>query len=121
MGKGRRAAAALLVTAAAGGWVLRRRRDLAPPSTIAPVPWPRLPDEAGGDGLGHPAWARVEQQPEWVEPSDGECPLSHPVKVKLRSGLFHLPGMVVYGRTNADRCYRSPEEAAAAGFRRAAR
>ncbi|MGI8493643.1 MAG: hypothetical protein ACR2NJ_13005 [Acidimicrobiales bacterium] len=59
--------------------------------------------------------------PEWVEPCKGECPDSHPVKAKVRSRLFHLPGMIAYARTNADRCYRSAEAAEADGFTRSKR
>src|SRR3954468_2677966 len=40
----------------------------------------------------------------WVEPIDGACPDGYPVKAKLKSGLFHLPGMFAYDRTNPDRC-----------------
>ena len=47
----------------------------------------------------------------WVEPEDGVCPATHPVKAKLSSNLFHLPGMVAYNRLRPDRCY--PDEASA--------
>ncbi len=47
----------------------------------------------------------------WVEPSDGVCPTTHPVKAKLGSKIFHLPGMLNYERTRPDRCYRDPEAA----------
>ena len=35
----------------------------------------------------------------WVEPDDGACPASHPVKAKLASGIFHVPGGANYDRT----------------------
>ena len=57
----------------------------------------------------------------WVAPDDGACPSSHPVKVKLRSGVFHLPGMAHYDRTSADRCYRDGAAAEGDGFRQAKR
>ena len=57
----------------------------------------------------------------WVSPDGAACPLTHPVKVKLRSGLFHLPGMVAYERTNPDRCYVDESSATAEGFTRAKR
>src|SRR5438309_1311313 len=42
----------------------------------------------------------------WVEPvSPDMCPDSHPIKAKLSSKLFHLPGMFAYPRTKPDRCY----------------
>jgi hypothetical protein len=57
----------------------------------------------------------------WVKPEDDACPASHPVKAKLRSKVFHLPGMVHYDRTNADRCYSDAAAAEADGFRQAKR
>ncbi|MET0627110.1 MAG: hypothetical protein ABW033_01475 [Acidimicrobiia bacterium] len=53
----------------------------------------------------------------WVEPDDGVCPRTHPVKAKLTSGIFHVEGGASYERTNADRCYASPEAAEADGLR----
>ncbi len=57
----------------------------------------------------------------WVEPDDGMCPPSHPVKAKLSSRLFHLPGMAFYNRTRADRCYADEESAVQDGLTRAKR
>ena len=57
----------------------------------------------------------------WVEPDEGACPQSHPVKAKLSSKIFHLPGMLVYERTNADRCYTDADAATGDGFRAAKR
>ena len=54
----------------------------------------------------------------WIEPDpEGDCPISHPVKVKLKSGIYHVPDGLSYERTNADRCYLSPEAAEADGYR----
>jgi hypothetical protein len=47
----------------------------------------------------------------WVEPQGQVCPLSHPIKAKMASRIYHLPGMFNYTRTRPDRCYAS--EAAA--------
>ncbi len=57
----------------------------------------------------------------WVEPVDGECPPSHPVKAKLASGIYHVPGGLSYARTRPDRCYRDAEAAEADGLRAARR
>jgi len=57
----------------------------------------------------------------WVEPDGGVCPTTHPVKAKLRSAIFHLPGMAAYARTNPDRCYRDEAAALDDGLRKAAR
>ena len=57
----------------------------------------------------------------WVGPEGGACPASHPVKAKLSSGVFHLPGMIYYDRTNPDRCYTDASAAEADGLRQAKR
>lgn len=59
--------------------------------------------------------------PSWVEPKGTTCPASHPVKAKLASGVFHLPGMMHYDRTKPDRCYADPASAEADGLRQAKR
>ncbi len=54
----------------------------------------------------------------WVEPVEpGTCPVNHPVKAKLSSGIYHLPGGANYARTQPDRCYLSAEAAEADGLR----
>ena len=53
----------------------------------------------------------------WVEPVDGACPDSHPVKAKLASGIYHEPGGLSYDRTQPDRCYRDAAAAESDGLR----
>jgi hypothetical protein len=57
----------------------------------------------------------------WVEPQGTFCPSSHPIKAKLASGIFHLPGMTAYERTTPDRCYLDADAAEADGLRKAKR
>ena len=57
----------------------------------------------------------------WVEPTGGVCPTTHPVKAKISSKIFHLPGMTNYERTNPDRCYADAAAAEADGLRAAKR
>ena len=58
----------------------------------------------------------------FVDPGDdGACPLTHPVKAKLASGIYHVPGGGNYERTKPDRCYASAEAAEADGLRPAKR
>lgn len=57
----------------------------------------------------------------WTAPVDGECPEGFPIKAKLSSGIFHLPGMSAYGRTHPDRCYASVDDALVDGLRAAKR
>lgn len=53
----------------------------------------------------------------WVEPVDGECPPTHPVKGKMSSKIYHLPGGFNYARTKPDRCYVDAAAAEADGLR----
>jgi hypothetical protein len=57
----------------------------------------------------------------WVEPVEGACPASHPVKAKLSSRIFHVPGGANYPRTQPDRCYLDAAAAEADGLRPAKR
>jgi len=74
------------------------------------VSTPPLAEAAPGPGAG------------WVEPeADGACPDGYPIKAKLASGIFHVPGMLAYDRTTPDRCYRDEASAEADGLRKAKR
>lgn len=57
----------------------------------------------------------------WVEAEGGVCPTTHPVKAKMASRLFHLPGMFAYDRTRPDRCYLDAPSAVEDGFTSAKR
>jgi len=59
--------------------------------------------------------------PLWVIPQDRSCPSSHPIKAKLSSMIYHVPGSLAYDRTIADRCYATEEAASSDGFRRSKR
>ena len=53
--------------------------------------------------------------------ADGSCPLTHPIKGKLSTGIYHRPGAFAYDRTHADRCYRDDAAAESDGLRAAKR
>ena len=57
----------------------------------------------------------------WVDPDGNICPDTHPVKGKLSSMIFQVPGNFAYDRTNPDRCYESADAATADGMRPAKR
>jgi hypothetical protein len=85
-----------------------------------------LPSGAGWEAqpFPYPPQPRAASVPgadAWVEPTDGTCPASHPVKAKTASGIFHEPGGASYDRTKADRCYASAAAALADGWRPAKR
>jgi hypothetical protein len=65
-----------------------------------------------------PVPPRAQAEERWIEPDGRVCPASHPVKAKLTSGRFHLPGMAVYDRTIPDRCYATAEAAELDGLQR---
>lgn len=89
----------------------------APVAAAAPVVDPAAP----APPVPKKAPAKRQAASAWVEPTDGACPTSHPVKGKLSSKIFHRPGMLNYDRTNADRCYRDDGAAEADGLRAAKR
>jgi hypothetical protein len=55
----------------------------------------------------------------WLEADDsGTCPATHPIKAKMSSGIYHVPGGANYDRTHPDRCYIDAAAAEADGLRR---
>ncbi len=104
------AVAGLLVT-------LVRRRNVGAEPTARPV-WPPLDDAK--DAAGTVA-DDIPPSARWSDPVEKACPPGFEVKVKLASGIYHLPGMFAYDRTIPDRCYASAEAAEADGFRAAKR
>jgi hypothetical protein len=104
-----------LSAAAFGAWKAYRARARAVTGGIewesAPFPFPPVPRPAPAAQSVAPAVAG------WVEPSDGACPVSHPVKAKLSSGIFHVPGGMNYERTRPDRCYVDSAAAERDGLR----
>ena len=81
------------------------------PSPPRPVPKLDLPVPAPS------ATAPSASNQAWVEPIGGDCPLSHPIKAKLTSGIYHEPGGGNYDRTRAERCYVNADAAIADGLR----
>jgi hypothetical protein len=85
--------------------------------------WRKLPSRAETGTTWEPQPFPFPPQPvvdrsPWIEPAAaGACPAHHPVKAKLSSGIFHVPGGANYTRTVADRCYLSPEAAESDGLR----
>jgi hypothetical protein len=75
----------------------------------APFPFPPVPRPVTPT-------ATVAREP-WVDPVDGDCPSSHPVKAKLTSGIYHVPGGMNYARTHPDRCYVDADAAERDGLR----
>jgi hypothetical protein len=91
----------------------RRERPLKAAPTPSPAPAKK---RAAKKAAAPAAEARI-----WVEPSGGVCPPSHPIKAKLSSKLFHLPGMLAYDRCKPDRCYATEPDAVADGLQKAKR
>lgn len=96
--------------------VARRRKPL--PAGDAPT-WPALDVTVRATPASAPVPVVEPDATTWVEPVDGECPPGFPVKLNLDSGIFHVPGGRSYARTRPERCYATPEDAEADGFRRA--
>jgi hypothetical protein len=115
MRKSVKRALGLGVLASAGYMAYRvwRSRVPAGPREIewssAPFPFPPVP---------RPASTKPPVEP-WSEPNeDGSCPVTHPIKGKLASGIYHAPGGANYERTHPDRCYVDEDAALRDGLRR---
>ncbi|MEN3272956.1 MAG: hypothetical protein V7636_1717 [Actinomycetota bacterium] len=100
----------LLAIAIGVGFVIARARRAALVPEPDRDPWSTEPPVA------------LQRQTEaWVDPVDADCPPTHPVKAKLSSGIFHVPGGAMYARTKPDRCYLDAAAAEADGLRPAKR
>ena len=106
------AVAGLLVT-------LVRRRHVGAEPAVRPA-WPPL-DDADDTRPAVTVPEEVPPSARWSDPVEKACPPGFEIKVKLASGIYHLPGMFAYDRTIPDRCYASAEAAEADGFRAAKR
>lgn len=115
----------LLLLAVAGAvvaWILvgRGRTVSAPPTTPT---WP--PFEPVATPTVEPTATPPVEPPAppvatpWIEPTDGQCPMDHPLKANDKSGIYHSPGGRFYDRTRAERCYARAEDAEADGYRAA--
>lgn len=98
------------------------------PDPDAPAPVAAPPAHEASDPVAERPAARIpggssESSPDtWIEAVPGEEPPStHPVKAKLKSGIYHLPGMLNYDRTVPDRWYTGADTAEADQLRRAKR
>ena len=90
-----------------------RVRGVAQASLSGPRPAP-----PGSPSRSRSRRSRRSTSSPWVDAAEsGACPAHHPVKAKLASGIFHVPGGANYTRTQADRCYLSAEAAEADGLR----
>jgi hypothetical protein len=69
----------------------------------------------------------VDEQPDgttpadvtWVPSVDGACPSGFPIKGNANSRIYHVPGGRFYDRTVPQRCYATPADAEADGYRAA--
>lgn len=140
---------AAAIAALVGAWFRHREPEIVDEAAPGTAQWPpltplpgdetatahveRLRPGAEADGadaeaaVAAPSVATPEEPAPaagdaWIAPDDGgNCPVSHPVKVKESSGIHHVPGGFSYERTKADRCYATGADAEADGFRAAKR
>jgi hypothetical protein len=108
-------------------WSARVPRDTSGVGwETAPFPFPPVPRPASTSSTAGPPPAPSATRPAaevvdstpWIEPNgDGTCPATHPVKAKVRSGIYHEPGGANYDRTKPDRCYVDAAAAEADGLR----
>jgi hypothetical protein len=110
------ASTAVLIAVVLRWW---RQRDEATATTEPPQwpPWPDTPTTRSGTETAPATADPPGSAPAWVDGSDGAAPAGYPVKLKLSSGIFHVPGGRFYERTNPDRWYATAEAAIADGYR----
>jgi hypothetical protein len=98
-------------------------REAWPPLERDPVPSEPTPSTAlhADPEAPQPPAARADVTVAFVEPTGDVCPTTHPVKAKLSSKIFHVPGGQMYDRTKPDRCYRDAGTAESDGLRQAKR
>ncbi|MGA7757561.1 MAG: hypothetical protein WBL31_15040 [Ilumatobacteraceae bacterium] len=104
-------AAIAATTAAVVAWWRQRAEDdlsMDPPSWPAFTP-PTTEPTPVDNGAAMSSWV--------IATDDGTAPDGYPIKVKVSSGIFHLPGGRFYDRTNPDRWYATAEAALADGYR----
>lgn len=100
------------------------RRIVADPAAESPPATAKKPTKSTGKRAAAPSRRRTDSSApgSWIVPNGtAEVLVTHPVKVKLSSRVYRVPGMPMYDRTVADRCYATVEAAEADGFNRAAR
>jgi hypothetical protein len=103
---------------------VRRMLGIGLLASIAYAVWRKVPRQAETGARWEPQPFPFPPQPAideslWIHPdASGACPAHHPVKAKLASGIFHVPGGANYARTRPDRCYVSIETAESDGLRR---
>ena len=88
---------------------MRRRRVT---TAAGPPEWPPFEPRLvpSPEPVRQPNAVPVRRNVEWIVPGpDGAVPDCYPVKVKVSSGIFHVPGGRFYERTTADRCYPSAD------------
>jgi hypothetical protein len=92
-----------------------------PQPRSAPVHIPEQVFPEGGPEADDTVPPPTTSSAPFTQPIDGACPASHPVKAKLASGIYHVPGGFSYDRTRPDRCYHDAQAAEADGLRAAKR
>lgn len=104
--------------------VASRPTAASSPAAEPPTVAAKKPTKAGGKKASGASKRRADSSApgSWIMPNGtAEVLVTHPVKVKLASRVYRVPGMPMYDRTVADRCYATVEAAEADGFNRAAR
>jgi len=106
---------------------IQTRTNVSDAVRFEPQPFPLPPRPVAVEPLERPGPSHLAPAPPTddgvaVDPdAAGNCPMSHPIKGKLASGIYHRPGAFAYERTRADRCYRDETAAQHDGLRAAKR
>jgi hypothetical protein len=101
-------------------FAMARRPKTQPSSPQAPewAPLRAAPEsKPAADAVAATNSDTPASSPAWVRPVDGACPVTHPVKGKTNSKIYHVPGGRFYATTVPERCYRDEAAAEADGMR----
>ena len=102
-------------------------RAAAPPAAPPPAPVATRGEQPVAEPAGNATAAATASNPTaaatetWVKPDGSTCPPGYPVKAKIGSKVYRLPGMFSYEESKPERCYRDEAAAIADGFTRAKR
>lgn len=117
-------AAAQFLTAA-GATGVAPAASPGPRGSAAPKPSAAAkPSAVPGSATGPSAAGPAAPGGSSAQPLGSDCPASSPIKGNISASgeqIYHVPGGSSYRATRPEACFASPQEAEAAGFRRALR
>ena len=95
----------------------KTQRSETRPAEWAPLRTPATTTSTSSSTTASSPRTKAPAVPAWVEPVEGACPVTHPVKGNTNSNIYHVTGGRFYDATVPERCYRDTAAAEADGMR----